>query len=237
VSWKLTERDGLALIEYDSLSGLGVRHGIVVKRDGGIIDEQAVYAALGRDTKLVVTEQTHSDRVAKVDDPFTTFYPERVEVDGLMTNRNDVTITIHTADCVPVLVASRTAVMLVHAGWRGSAQSIVARAVAGFTRAYDAAPDAIHAVVGPAICPACYPVGDEVAGRFTAEVKQRRDDGAWNLDLKQENRRQLLAAGIPGGQITVSSHCTRCDAALFHSYRREGRLKGTMIAFMEVSDA
>ena len=237
MSWRLAEKNGLALIEYDTLSGLGVRHGIVVKRDGGVIDEQAVYAALGRDKKLVVTEQTHSDRVADVGPAFDVYYPRRVEVDGLMTARRDVVITIHTADCVPVLVASENAALLVHAGWRGSAAGIAGRAVAAFTSRYSTAAAKLRAVVGPAICQACYPVGDEVAARFTADVKQPRGDGAWGLDLKQENRRQLLAAGIPDGQITVSEHCTRCQPELFHSYRGEGRLKGTMIAFMEVSDA
>jgi len=152
-----------------------------------------------------------------------------------MTDRPGTVIAIHTADCVPVLVTSGTAALLVHAGWRGSAAGITGKAVREFVRRYGEDGAQLRAVVGPAICQDCYQVGDEVAGRFPDAVKRARD-GRWQLDLKQENRRQLLAAGVPDAAAEVSGHCTRCDAALFHSYRREGRLKGTMIAFMEVGD-
>lgn len=236
MSWRLAERDGLAVIEYDLLRLPGIRHGYVVKRDGRDIDELAAYRTLGRGRDLVVTEQTHSDRVAVVDARFTDHYPQRVEVDGLMTDRSGTVITIHTADCVPVLVAAPGAALLVHAGWRGTAQSIAGKAARRFCEQYSIDPAAVRAVVGPCICQQCYPVGAEVADRFGDGVKGRTADGAWLLDLRAENRSQLAAAGIPPGHIHVSCHCTRCHGDLFHSFRGEGMLRGTMIAFMEVGD-
>lgn len=236
MSWRLAERDCLALIEYDLLRLPGVRHGYVVKRDGRDIDEQDVYAALGSGRRLAVTEQTHSDRVAVVDDAFATHWPERIGADGLMTDRPGTVITVHSADCVPVLVAAPGAALLVHAGWRGSAQGIAGKAVREFCRRYSIDPAEVRAVVGPCICRDCYPVGAEVADRFGDSVKRPGPDGGWLLDLRAENRGQLAAAGLRPEHIHVSGHCTRCDGALFHSFRREGTLRGTMIAFMEVGD-
>jgi len=236
VSWRLAERGCLAVIEYDQLRLPGVRHGCVVKRAGRDIDEHEVYSALGRGKRLVVTEQTHSDQVAVVDDGFATHYPARVGADGLMTGRPGTVITIHTADCVPVLVAAPGAALLVHAGWRGSAQGIAGKAVREFARRYAVDPAEVRAVIGPCIGPECYEVGTDVAKLFSGRVKHERPDGKWLLDLRTANRDQLAAAGIRPENIVVSDHCTRCRNDLFHSYRREGRLRGTMIAFMEVGD-
>jgi len=47
--------------------------------------------------------------------------------------------------------------------------------------------------------------------------------------LKALVRRQTSEIGIPQEQITVVNVCTICHPALFYSYRREGRVKGTML--------
>jgi polyphenol oxidase len=237
VSWRLAESEGLPVIEYDIIRSLGIRHGLVIRHHGQDIDEGFVYAALGSGKRLAVTEQTHSDRAAVVDGGFTDLYPRRAGVDGLMTDQRGTVITIHTADCVPILVASRTAVALAHAGWRGTARGIARKTVRDFIERYELAPSDVRAVVGPCIEQACYPVGAEVADRFAGGVKKEQADGTWLLDLRMANHGQLLQAGLKAEQIHVSSHCTRCDEAMFHSYRREGKLRGTMIAFMEVGDA
>ncbi|MDI6740517.1 MAG: peptidoglycan editing factor PgeF [Candidatus Edwardsbacteria bacterium] len=237
MSWRIAERDGLAFIEYDILRNIGIRHGFVVKRGGRDIDEDAVYGILGRGKRLVVTEQTHSERAAVVDHDFSVFFPRRIEADGLMTDRPGIVITIHTADCVPVLIASRQAAAVVHAGWKGTAKHIVRKTAGAFIERYGSRPEDIYAVVGPGIASSCYPVGIEVAEQFGDAVKTELNDGTWALDLKRANFDQLAAAGLRPNHVHVSAHCTRCDDTMFHSYRREGQFRGTMIAFMEVGDA
>lgn len=237
MSWRIAERDGLSFIEYGLLRSTGIRHGFVVKRDGADIDEQQVYAALGSGRRLAVTEQTHSDRVAVVDGGFADYFPRRAGADGLMTDQRGTVITIHAADCVPVLLASGAAAARVHAGWRGTARGIVRKAAGDFIERYRLEPADVCAVIGPCIEQSCYPVGAEVADRFENSVKRKHTDEAWLLDLRDANRGQLAAAGLRPEHIHISPHCTRCDETLFHSYRREGKLRGTMIAFMEVGDA
>jgi copper oxidase (laccase) domain-containing protein len=49
------------------------------------------------------------------------------------------------------------------------------------------------------------------------------------LDLKSLVRRQTAESGVPFEQITVVNVCTICHPALFYSYRRDGRVNGTML--------
>ena len=56
------------------------------------------------------------------------------------------------------------------------------------------------------------------------------------LDLRAANRWQLLNAGVPASQITVSELCTRCNAELFFSYRREGKKTGRLMAVIGIRD-
>lgn len=234
--WRLDREDGLSVMRFDLLSDRGIRHGLVVKDGGGDIDEISVYERLSSKSPTVVTEQTHSIKSAVVNGDFGVFYPNRVEVDGLMTSRPGVRLTIHTADCVPVLLAAGKgrSVGLFHCGWRGTADGFMTKAVDKFTTEYRLKPEGLLAVIGPCIEAGCYPVGPEVADRFGRDVKRAGIQDRWLLDLRAENVRQLTAAGLSEENIQVSPLCTRCRADLFHSYRREGAgLKGKMVAFIE----
>jgi YfiH family protein len=118
-------------------------------------------------------------------------------------------------------------VAAVHAGWRGTAQGIAAEAVARLAGLGGAAGSLI-AALGPSIGPCCYAVGPEVAaevalgcGVDVPRIASPRD-GQLHLDLREANRLQLEAAGVPRGSIHVAPWCTSCEAELFFSYRRDG---------------
>ena len=235
--WRVDDEDGLAVMRFDLLSNLGVRHGLVVKRLGQAVDGELAYRTLAARSQAVVTEQTHGTRLAEVGDGFTGFYPQRVGADGLMTDRRGAVLTIHTADCVPIFLAGPGPVALVHAGWRGTAERFAGRAVGEFCGRYGLETSRLAAVVGPAIEQSCYPVDEAVAGRFSSRAKVQTAGGKWLLDLKAENLFQLVDAGIPQASIYTSDLCTKCREELFHSYRREGdTLKGKMVAFIEAGD-
>ena len=51
-----------------------------------------------------------------------------------------------------------------------------------------------------------------------------------NLDLKALVRSQAAQIGIRPEHITAVNLCTICHSDLFYSYRREGRVKGTMLS-------
>lgn len=234
--WVMDEQDGLAVMRFGLLAGHGIRHGLVVREGGAELDDEEVYLMFSSRGPTVVTEQTHSTEAARIGPGFATFYPERLPVDGMTSGLPGVRLTIHTADCVPVFLSlpGGRAVGLFHCGWRGTAGGFIRKAVAAMAAEYRTGADEMLAVVGPAIEAGCYPVGREVARRFPEGSLAPGPEGKWLLDLKSENRRQLLEAGLREAGIQVSPLCTRCRPDLFHSYRREGAaLRGKMVAFIE----
>ena len=62
-------------------------------------------------------------------------------------------------------------------------------------------------------------------------------DSACHIDLAEQNRNQLIAAGVPKGNIEISGGCTRCDTRLFHSFRRDKDQAGRMISFIRITAA
>jgi YfiH family protein len=137
------------------------------------------------------------------------------EGDGLWTDEPGLPMLKLTADCVPIALVrgnGSPALAVLHAGWRGLLEGVVAAGA-------EALGGAAAAVVGPAIGPCCYEVGPEVAepfaARFGAGVLRGR-----NLDLWAAAERALHAAGC--ARVERVDLCTACHPDLFFSHRRDG---------------
>jgi polyphenol oxidase len=140
-------------------------------------------------------------------------------VDGHVTDRAGLLLTVSVADCVPVSVVdpAAPAIALVHAGWRGTAAGIVERAL-DLLRADR--PDAIGRLwlhCGPAICGACYEVGPDVHAAVNPGTPV--PDRPTPIDIREAIVRRAIAAGLAAERISVSSHCTRCGPDDFFSHR------------------
>jgi hypothetical protein len=139
---------------------------------------------------------------------------------------------VMVADCVPILLCSQDGreVAAVHAGWRGLAGGIIARAVAAFR----APPTTLLAWVGPCIGAAAYVVGSDVRAALSAATPDAqacfaRAATGWHCDLAALAARQLDAAGVSAcGTARV---CVHDEAAHYYSYRRDGRT-GRMAALI-----
>ena len=175
--------------------------------------------------RLAFPRQVHSSTVRRVEAP-----GSYDATDGLLTDRKDLWLVISVADCTPVFVFDRhqNVVAAFHAGWRGSAAGIVARGVQTMKSEYGSHPSDLYTFIGPSAGSCCYEVGAEVAGRFDGSIVFKRN-GSLYVDLKRENRRQLVECEIPENQIETSEHCTICGDKLFHSYRRERERSGRMM--------
>ncbi len=149
------------------------------------------------------------------------------EGDALVTALAGVPVSVRTADCYPILLADgrNRVVAAVHAGWRGTAARIVMRALEEMHRLYGTESADIYAAIGPGIGECCYEVGADVARQFGAEQARR-------IDLAAINRRQLLDAGVTEARIDLLGGCTKCDAHLFHSYRRDQLAAGRMVSYI-----
>ena len=89
------------------------------------------------------------------------------------------------------------------------------------------------AAVGPSIGPCCYEVGSDPASHFAAHPDAPRwfsHDTKPRLDLWRATRDQLERAGIPTRQLALRQLCTVDHPALFHSYRRDGKAAGRLVA-------
>jgi polyphenol oxidase len=153
--------------------------------------------------------------------------------DALISNTPGRYLSVRTADCIPILMVDERlrAIAAVHAGWRGTAEGIAARTVDALAARYSSRPEDLAVAIGPGICGRCYTVGAQVAARFQSWFPERRDlDRATTVDLAEANRRQLEAAGIPGGRIYMGAPCTSCHSAEFYSHRRSGGKPGRMIS-------
>lgn len=149
----------------------------------------------------------------------------RQERGDALVGEGGAAVSVRTADCVPVLIAdpSSRQVAAVHAGWRG----VVAEVVPAALRELGAPASRLWAAVFPHIRSCCFEVGEEVAeqlARLGPAVARRAPKPYVALDALIAA--QLTAAGIPSEQIEQVPGCTRCDAAQFYSFRRDGQASG-----------
>jgi len=136
------------------------------------------------------------------------------EADGQATTREDVALLVLTADCLPIALIGNNAVAMLHAGWRGLAEGIVAEGLAAL---HELGATEIAAAIGPGAGGCCYEVGAEVARAF--------ERPAGRLDLKAIAREELHAAGVH--EVHDADLCTLCsDPQLFFSHRRDGGVTG-----------
>jgi YfiH family protein len=178
------------------------------------------------ESELAVPFQCHSPTVLRVDRS-----GEYDACDALITNQKNVALAVLVADCVPLLLFDpiHSALGAVHAGWRGTVDKIVPRTVEKMKVEYQTNPKQLKAFIGPSAGKCCYEIGEEVAVMFGIKIVSY-EKKRYFLDLKEENRSQLQQQGVPRGNIETSGSCTICENHVFHSYRRDGKSAGRMMA-------
>ncbi|HSW63748.1 MAG TPA: peptidoglycan editing factor PgeF [Dissulfurispiraceae bacterium] len=164
--------------------------------------------------------QEHTDVVQIIDADLTPHI-----ADAVVTHRTGLLIGVKTADCVPVLLydEKRRVVGALHAGWRGSAQVILTKALAVLTDHFYSNPVDILVALGPAICSDCYEVGPEVIEGVVKATGPgdyfSKRGSKYHIDLRAANRLQALAFGIPAAKIWMTADCTCCQSEKYYSYR------------------
>jgi YfiH family protein len=161
--------------------------------------------------RLAFNRQVHSPTVHRAG-PGTRGEPG----DGLWTDEPRVPLLAMSADCLPIAIVRSEgprAIAVLHAGWRGLSEGVVAEGV----KALGIGP--LAAVIGPAIGPCCYEVGPEVSSLFDDDLTV---DG--KVDLWSAAERALRAAGVE--RVERVDLCTRDYPQLFFSHRRDGLARG-----------
>jgi polyphenol oxidase len=176
-------------------------------------------AAIGRDPlSVVMGRQVHGAELRRHEVPqeprvFSDVVKSPDEVDAQATSSAELTPLVMVADCLPVAMSGPRGVAMVHCGWRGLADGIVAKAVEEV--------GAEAAAIGPGIGPSCYEVGEEVLAEFSD--LDGVADGRM-LDLPAVARALLERAGVES--IQSAEICTSSNPDLFYSHRRDGERTG-----------
>ncbi|MFN5514098.1 MAG: peptidoglycan editing factor PgeF [Cyanobacteriota bacterium] len=202
--------------------------------------------ALAPDTSVFRVKQVHGAKILSpgaLPTAAETFSP----ADGLLSDGSNQSLWVASADCTPVLIADLVTgrVAALHAGWRGTAQGIIPKAVHLFLAQGSQLSD-LRAALGPAIAPQVYQVDREVglqvvrsisptfaeaeAEELLAEAQIGPDAPLWpdpepgkvRLDVRLVGALQLRRLGLKPEQIAVSDYCTYQTPESFFSYRRTG---------------
>jgi YfiH family protein len=193
--------------------------------------------------QFLVVNQIHEDRILLIDQE----HPkpsenQPLQYDAILTDRPGLAIGIKTADCVPILMVDpvRRVIGAVHAGWKGTALGIAAKAVDALLSRYLSKPSDLIVAVGPAIGPCCYQVDEVVFESMSGQTgrdslfRSCREKRKWMLDLPLANRLQLERAGILSRNIVASGFCTACRGDFFFSHRREKGKTGRHLNFIMI---
>jgi hypothetical protein len=145
-------------------------------------------------------------------------------VDAIFTDAAAVTVGVLAADCAMVLIADGAAriVGAAHAGREGIAAGVVPALVRSMTAA-GADPARMRAVIGPAICGACYEVPWQLRARIADDVPEAgcvTRKGSPGIDIRAGAAAQLARAGVRA--VRQDRRCTAETPALY-SYRRDGQ--------------
>lgn len=203
--------------------------------------------ALGFDPqKLVLTKQTHTDLVRLVTQKDWGTGLEREEFppcDGLVTNTPGTALVVFSADCTPILLWDPVtgAVGAVHAGWRGTAAQIGAKAVQAMVESFGCEAKNIHAAIGPNISQCCFQTDADVPNAmleaFGAEAQNhiRQAGEKYYVNLKALGALSLQRAGVES--IDISEECTMCNPQKYWSARIHGDSRGSQGAIILCQEA
>lgn len=208
---------------------------------------ESLVEVLQSEAAVFRVKQVHGDRVltpTEIQDVMHQGETDEIfpQADAIITELDGQAVWVASADCIPVLigdlVTGRGAA--IHAGWRGTAQRIVPKAIERFVALGSQLTD-LRIALGPAIAGEVYQVNLEVAAEVGASVLLNsstteilsqlsqlakppflpdNEPGKIRLDVRRINELQLENLGITAEQMAITPHCTYQEPERFFSYRR-----------------
>ena len=173
-------------------------------------------------TQVQWLQQVHGADVVEVDHYSKTPYI----ADAAITRKKGIALAVMTADCLPVLLASKngTEIAAIHGGWRPLAANIISNTV----KKMQTAPKSLYAWLGPCIGASAFEIGQEVwesfvrQDRIFAQAFTESDiKGKYLANLQLIAQLQLQQLGVVN--VSVLPHCTFSMPEQYYSYRRESK--------------
>jgi len=190
---------------------------------------------------FITANQTHSANISIVkqnhEQGWNNLKDAIENCDALISNQKNVMLTILTADCVPILLfdPNQHVVAAIHAGWKGTQQTIALKTVEKMQEEFNCNPKDILTGIAPSIGKCCYEVDWNVAKHFEDIEDAYEDKGEKQmLNLPHINKVQLLEAGLKNENIEMSNICTACEVDDYFSYRKEQGCSGRFMSMIGV---
>lgn len=198
---------------------------------------------LGYDFKVIRPGQNHTNNVRVVDE--TNIDDEFKDVDGLITNINDVALVVTVADCQGILLYDKEKDIIgnVHSGWKGTLNRIGSNAIKIMVDKYNSNPEDIVIYISPCIHKCHFEVDEDLKENFENEFKDINLDSIiekgkvidnkqkYFIDTVELNRRVFMNLGIKQENIFASDICSYCNDEV-HSYRKDKPNDGRNITFI-----
>ncbi len=201
------------------------------RNDHAILTRQTIadVRALIGDIKVQFMHQQHSGSCVEISKA-QTLLPK---ADASVTSAPRLALSVYTADCVPILLASDDGIYIgaIHAGWRGLFHDVIRNTLHSFQQPTTN----FKAWLGPAISQRCYQVNDDFKAKFcqrhpSAQRFFSRDSDCVFFDCSAFAEWQLRQCGVQN--IQRNHQCTFLDAKL-PSYRQSnGRLSERILSLI-----
>ena len=242
----IKQGNGIEYIQFKRLLEHGIKHAYTLKGEGINFRSdskeekesyQKIFDSIGLDIKTYVKpQQRHTNNVTCIDRVMKT--EELLETDGLITDKENITLVTTNADCILLLFYDpvKKVIANVHSGWRGTFQKIGEKAVIKMIEEYNCNPDNIEVYIWPSIRKCHFEVDEDVKKEceeifeFTGktnefikkgEIKDGRQK--YFIDTVLINRILFLDNGIKEKNIYDCEICSVCNCDKIRSYRAEGK--------------
>jgi len=179
--------------------------------------------------ELVYSNQIHTDRVEAVKS-ITNFEEEKIQVDGLCTNVNGITLSTMNADCILFLFYDpiKNVIANIHSGWKGTLKRISVKTIEKMKQEYGCNPKDIICCISPSIRKCHFEVQQDVKDLYEQEftdinlkeiIEVKIPNEKWNIDTVLINKIMLEKVGVQPENIIDSKICSVCNKDLVHSFR------------------
>jgi len=191
---------------------------------------------------IVCSTQVHGTyvRVVNSNDRGNLFVATNHQADSLITNSQNIALTVFIADCTPILLHDpvKEVIGAAHAGWRSAVANITGITVQRMKDEFGCSPSDIKAAIGPCISMCCFETDADVADAVREALPDYSDlcitssGSKYMIDLKEINRILLSNSGIT--DISISDECTSCLSNKYWSHRKTRGQRGSQVALIQL---
>lgn len=194
-----------------------------------IANRQALFDFLPAAENIQWLEQVHGNDVAVI----SSYQPTPIIADAVITQTPKLALAIMTADCLPILLASKDGqeIAAIHGGWRSLAANIIENTL----NKMHCDNSHVYAWLGPCIGPKVFEVGDEVKQAFVTQSQDfngcftKSMNDKWLADLAKIAYIMLQKQHV--ANISTNSPCTYSENQRYYSYRKTN-ITGRMAAIV-----